>query len=225
MLFRSDVGLGAGTNAMATIHAVEAMGEEQRKRRLVLVSFENDLDSLRLALRHPLWFKHLRHAAPHALLAKNQWLSASGAVEWLLLPGDFATRKFDAPAPDVIFFDPFSFKVDSDLWTLAAFRELADVCEHKHTELFTYTYSTQVRAAMLAAGFHVAKGRATGPKAETTIGLSPLAAARHGHELLGAEWLSRWQRSEAQVPLGASGDDAWRAAVVGHPQFRDLPVV
>ena len=215
-----DVGLGAGTNAMATIHAVEAMDQERRKRRLVLVSFENDLDSLRLALRHPLWFKHLHHAAPHALLAKNQWLSPSGAIDWLLLPGDFAALKFDAPAPDVIFFDPFSFKVDSVLWTLAAFRELADVCKHKPTELFTYTYSTQVRAAMLAAGFHVAKGRATGPKAETTIGLSPLAAMRHGHELLGAEWLSRWQRSHAQVPLGAEGDDAWRSAVEEHPQFR-----
>ena len=217
-----DVGLGAGTNAMATIHAVEAMEPERRKRRLVLVSFENDLDSLRLALRHPLWFRHLHHQAPHALLAKNQWLSASGAIDWLLLPGDFARRKFDAPAPDVIFFDPFSFKVDSDLWTLPAFRELAEVCEHKHAELFTYTYSTQVRAAMLAAGFHVAKGRATGPKAETTIGLSPLAAAQHGHELLGPDWLQRWQRSHTQEPLGAAGDEAWRAAVVEHPQFRGV---
>ncbi|MEO7866884.1 MAG: MnmC family methyltransferase [Candidatus Eisenbacteria bacterium] len=101
--------------------------------------------------------------------------------------------------------------------------ELVDVCAHKHTELFTYTYSAQVRAAMLAAGFHVAKGRATGPKAETTIALSPLAATRHGHELLGAEWLSRWQRSDAQAPLGASGDDAWRTAVLEHPQFSNPP--
>ncbi len=109
-----DVGLGAGTNAMATIRAVEAMDQERRKRRLVLVSFENDLDSLRLALRHPLWFKHLHHAAPHALLAKNQWLSASGAIDWLLLQGDFAALKFDAPVPDVIYFDPFSFKAGRD---------------------------------------------------------------------------------------------------------------
>ena len=221
-----DVGLGAGANAMAAIQAVEAMDPERRKRRLLLVSFENDLDSLRLALRHSLWFKHLRHAAPNALLAKNQWLSASGTIDWCLMPGDFTARKFDAPPPDIIYFDPFSFKTDSGLWSLAAFRELADVCRHKHTELFTYTYSTQVRAAMLAAGFHVAKGRSTGPKAETTIGLSPLAATHHGHELLGVEWLGRWQRSDAQVPLGASGDDdAWRAAVVGHPQFRELPAI
>lgn len=215
-----DVGLGAGTNAMAAIHAVEAMDPQRRRRGLMLVSFENDLDSLRLALRHPLWFRHLRHAAPHALLAGNRWRSACGAIDWLLLPGDFATRKFEAAAPDIIFFDPFSLKVDRAMWTLPAFRELAEVCVHKHTELFTYTNSTQVRAAMLAAGFHVARGRATGPKSETTITLSPLAATRHRHELLGAEWLSRWERSEAQAPLGASGDDAWRAAVAGHPQFR-----
>jgi len=105
---------------------------------------------------------------------------------------------------------------------LQAFRELAQLCQHRATELFTYTYSTRVRAALLAAGFFVAKGRATGPKSETTIALSPLATALpHGRELLGAEWLSRWQRSDAQAPMGAgASDESWRAAVTGHPQFR-----
>jgi queuine tRNA-ribosyltransferase len=217
-----DVGLGAGANAMAAVLAVEAMNPEQRLRRLVLVSFENDLDSLKLALRHPLWFKHLRHAAPKQLLAKNQWLSPSGAVDWLLLPGDFTLRKFDAPPPDIVFFDPFSFKTDSALWTLASFRELAELCGNKAVELFTYTYSTRVRAAMLAAGFYVAKGCATGPKTETTIGLSSRAAALpHGRELLAADWFDKWQRSEAQAPLGVdAADESWRDAVVGHPQFR-----
>jgi queuine tRNA-ribosyltransferase len=220
-----DVGLGAGTNAMATILAVEAMNPDERKRRLVLVSFENDLDSLKLALRHTQWFKYLRHAAPTQLLAKNQWLSETSGIDWLLLPGDFSVRKFDAPPPDVVYFDPFSFKSDGVLWTLASFRELADVCRDKATELFTYTYSTSVRAAMLAAGFYVAKGRATGPKTETTIGLSPLAAARATHrELLGAEWLAKWSRSDAQAPFGASIEDSsWRIAVTAHPQFHRTP--
>ena len=121
-----------------------------------------------------------------------------------------------------MYFDPFSFKTDSELWTLASFRELAEVCRDKATELFTYTYSTRVRAAMLAAGFYVAKGRATGPKAETTIGLSPRAAALAKHrEFLGAQWLAKWERSEAQAPFGSSAEDSsWRSAVVSHPQFR-----
>jgi queuine tRNA-ribosyltransferase len=232
-----DVGLGAATNAMAAIQAVEAMRRSadllhtdrpHAARRLTLVSFETDLDSLKLALRHPAWFKHLRHAAPRGLLADNRWSSAAAGVDWLLLRGDFNSTKFTAPLPDVIFFDPFSFKTDSALWTLAAFRELAHLLSAKAVELFTYSYSTSVRAALLAAGFYVARGRGTGPKAETTIGLTPRAAVdadgrelSHGRELLGEEWLAKWRRSDAQAPLGTDSSDAsWRAALRGHPQFR-----
>jgi queuine tRNA-ribosyltransferase len=235
-----DVGLGAGANAMATVAAVEAMragraaagrneagGDRTGRdalpsRSMQLVSFENDLDSLILALRHPAWFKHLRHPAPRALLAENRWSSAQAGIEWVLQRGDFAEAKFAAALPDLIFFDPFSFKTDGGLWTLGAFRQLSQILGDKAVELFTYTYSTSVRAAMLAAGFYVAKGRGTGPKAETTIGLSPAAAAlAHGRELLGAEWLAKWGRSDAQAPLGVvDGDDSWREAVSGHPQFR-----
>lgn len=216
-----DVGLGAAANAMAAILAVEGSGIPPGGRQLTLVSFENDLDSLKLALDHVGWFKHLRHAAPRALLSGNRWSNVASTIEWLLLTGDFAVRKFDAALPDIIFFDPFSFKTDSALWTLPAFRELALVCRQKPVELFTYTYSTSVRAAMLAAGFYVAKGRATGAKSETSIGLSPAAAmAPHGHELLGAEWLAKWRRSDAQAPFGSDADDAsWHDAVSRHPQF------
>jgi queuine tRNA-ribosyltransferase len=220
-----DVGLGAAANAMAAILAAESLSSTSAARQLVLVSFESDLDSLKLALKHPRWFKHLRHAAPQALLSENRWTNSALTIDWLLLRGDFAALKFDAPSPDIIFFDPFSYKTDSALWTLAAFRELAQACLQKPVELFTYTYSTSVRAAMLAAGFYVAKGRGTGPKAETTIGLSPqAAAASHDRELLGQEWLARWRRSDAQAPYGSRADDAsWHEAVLKHPQFRQQP--
>ena len=216
-----DVGLGAAANAMAAILAVENLGTAVA-RPLMLVSFENDLDSLKLALDHPGWFTHLRHAAPRALLRDSRWNSSTSPIAWLLLNGDFAVRKFEAPPPDIIFFDPFSFKTDSALWTLSAFRELAKACKDKPAELFTYTYSTSVRAAMLAAGFYVAKGRATGPKGETTIGLSARAAAAvHGRELLGQEWLAKWARSDAQTPFGSDREDeSWREAILAHPQFK-----
>lgn len=208
---------------MAAIQSVEQhFGDEPSPRGLTLVSFENDMDSLVLALRHPAWFKHLRHAAPRRLLTNSRWVSANNAIEWQLLRGDFAANKFAAPLPDLIFFDPFSFKTDSALWTLMAFRELVNLVGAKPVELFTYSYSTSVRAAMLAAGFYVAKGRGTGPKAETTIGLTPPAvtAAAHGRELLGEEWLVKWRRSDAQAPMGAAAhDDSWREAVAKHPQF------
>jgi queuine tRNA-ribosyltransferase len=216
-----DVGLGAAANAMSAIRAVEDAAKPPESRQLTLVSFENDLDSLHLALEHMRWFKHLRHAAPRTLLTEGRWSSNTAPIEWSLLSGDFARRKFEAAPPDIIFFDPFSFKTDSSLWTLAAFRELAAACSRRPVELFTYTYSTRVRAAMLAAGFYVAKGRGTGPKAETTIGLLPCAAgAPQGHELLGADWLAKWRRSDAQAPFGSVEDDAsWLDAVISHPQF------
>ena len=217
-----DVGLGAAANAMAAILAVEGSAQEHPARRLTLVSFENDMDSLELALDHTRWFKHLRHAAPRSLLSGHRWTNETSAIDWSLLRGDFAVRKFDAPPPDIIFFDPFSIKTDGALWTLPAFRELASLCAHRPVELYTYTYSTSVRAAMLAAGFYVAKGRGTGPKAETTIGLSERAAmAPHQHELLGAEWLAKWRRSDAQAPFGSPAHEASElAAVFLHPQFR-----
>ncbi len=216
-----DVGLGAASNAMAVVHALESVAAGEPARRVQMVSFENDFDSLRLALRHPAWFKHLRHAAPRTLLDTHRWSSSDERIEWLLLPGDFSVCKWRAPAPDIVFFDPFSYKTDSALWTLAEFRGLAEVCADHACELFTYTYSTRVRAALLAAGFYVAKGRGTGPKAETTIGLSAAAArGSHGRELLGAEWLARWRRSDAAEPFGVPAEDeSWRVALVGHPQF------
>jgi queuine tRNA-ribosyltransferase len=217
-----DVGLGAAANAMSAIQAAE----RGAVRRLSLVSFENDLDALRLALRHPKWFTHLHHPAPGELLANERWSSRNSRIDWQLLRGDFARLKFEAPPPDIIFFDPFSFKTDGALWTMQAFRELATLCAGREVELFTYTYSTSVRAAMLAAGFCVAKGLGTGPKSETTVALSPLAAALpHGRELLGRDWLAKWNRSDARAPLGAAdGDESWVEAVSGHPQFSGLTV-
>lgn len=216
-----DVGLGAAANAMATVAAAEAIPAAERGRSLQIVSFENDLDSLRLALRHNRWFKHLRHAAPWQLRDTGRWQSPCASIEWILLEGDFAAQKFSAPVPDIVYFDPFSLKTDSALWTLASFTELAQICSEHATELFTYTYSTAARSTMLAAGFYVAKGRATGPKSETTVGLSPLAVTGiHAHELLGSEWLGRWQRSDAKSPLGIdAGDESWLRTIAEHPQF------
>ena len=96
-------------------------------------------------------------------------------------------------------------------------------------EFFTYTGSTAVRAALLAAGFYVARGRPIGDRAETTLAFTPAAvAAAEGafvlrHELLGAEWLERWQRSSARFPADVSVAEqaGFERAIATHPQFRD----
>src|SRR6185503_18887404 len=114
-----DVGLGAAHNAMALVRALDAAPAHAP---VEIVSFERDLDALRLALAHTGPFAHLRHPAPHLLGHRGRF--ERERLTWRLVEGDFLERFVAEPAPDVIFYDPFSSKVDSPLWSLAAFRAL-----------------------------------------------------------------------------------------------------
>ena len=195
------------------------------QRRLQLVSFENDLDSLQLALRHTHWFRHLRHAAPNELLATNRWENAAGSIEWLLLPGDFhAAQARCAGAGHRVLRSRSRSRPTARCGRCRRSANSQGLAQHKATELFTYTYSTRVRAALLAAGFFVAKGRATGPKLETTIALSPLASALpHGVSCSVPNGSANGSAATRRHHMGVvDADDSWRAAVTGHSQFRDL---
>jgi queuine tRNA-ribosyltransferase len=91
-------------------------------------------------------------------------------------------------------------------------------------ELYTYSNATAVRAALLHAGFWVAAGAGTGPKADTTIAFTTAnAAARHPGRppLLDATWLTRWRRSTARVPvdLDPQAGEAFATRIEAHPQF------
>ncbi|MSQ03356.1 MAG: tRNA guanosine(34) transglycosylase Tgt [Myxococcales bacterium] len=210
-----DVGLGAATNAMEVIRAWE---EAEATRPLHLVSFERDLDALRLALLHPHAFPRLRHGAPAALLAQGCWRSKRAAITWELRVGDALEALPQVPAPDLILWDPFSFKVDAPLWSLAAFRTVRAACRDKSTALYTYSNSTAVRVALLLAGFYVAPGVASGPKQQTTIAL----CEPDGRPLLGPAFLERWRRSAARWPTDVAPDQhaSLEAALLAHPQWR-----
>jgi queuine tRNA-ribosyltransferase len=90
-------------------------------------------------------------------------------LTWELMKGDFLVEFANAPAPDLVFYDPFSAKTDTALWSADVFARLAAHGGAKPMALFTYSASTAVRAALLWAGFRVAEGVGTGPKATTTI--------------------------------------------------------
>lgn len=219
-----DVGMGAGANVMAAIHAFEkeaALGKV--KARLRIFSFENDLDSLRLAANNPDDFKYLRHGAPHAILEKGEWASKKFPIEWKLLSGDFLQRYAEAEAPSIIFFDPFSYKTNRELWSLENLQKIFSHVDHSHraTELFTYSASTAVRASFLSAGFFVAKGKSTGPKGETTIALTKPALPWREADLLNSEWLERWERSEAKLPftIGTHEQESLLNKIRKHKQF------
>ncbi len=214
-----DVGLGAASNAMAVVQEFAGLAAPKKIR---IESFEIDLDPLRLALRHTHGFRHLRHAAPHALLESGSWQSPAGGLSWRLFEGDFLECHRDAEKPDLIFYDPFSTKVDSPLWTREAFAMLYRALDQKPAMLMTYSVSTLVRAILLSEGFYVGAGAATGPKSETTVAFRKEPDPHHQKSLLGAEWLARWERSGAKAPTGLDSADRehFEERVRRHPQFR-----
>ncbi len=197
-------------------------------RPLRIVSFECDLDPLKLAAKHASLFPHLRHGAPYKLLETGRWTHASGLLEWELHTGDFLDFLGMSPVPDLIYYDPFSAKTDTGLWTSAVFARIASHCVSKSAELYTYSAATAVRVALLTSGFTVAAGVGTGPKADTTIAFTQAAgaAAHPAHaRILGQEWLARWKRSGSKFPPSLSENEkpSFAQRFEALPQFA-LPV-
>lgn len=226
-----DVGLGAGSNAMASIQCFERCYEKNHGgalRPLRLVSFERDLDPLALAAKNPVSFPHLRHGAPLKLLHQGRWEHPSRLLQWELVAGDFRDRIESAPIPDLVFYDPFSYKTDAAMWTAEIFSRIAQHCSPKSAELYTYSASTAVRVALLRAAFFVAAGVGSGPKLETTIAFTRATGAEDHPlcpRLLGQEWLARWRRSGAKFPVTLQNDERpqFESFIERHHQFKMRP--
>lgn len=214
-----DVGLGAGSNALAAWRLSEALGS--RAHPLEIVSFERRLDALELAL-HPenaadFGFTGDAYTAADALLREGEhrashtsWRLVEGA-----LPGSLAGEP-DARA-DVVFWDPFSPRANPELWTMAAFAALRRCCSERAT-VHTYSGATATRSALLLAGFAVGVGPSTGANKFSTC------AAARAEQLaspLDLRWLERLGRSSAPWPSDAPADALARVAAM--PQFALRP--
>ena len=226
-----DVGLGAASNAMAALHCFKKILAEHGAaalRPLRLVSFEVDLDPLKLAAKFASHFPHLRHGAPQAILEHGRWQHASGLLEWELHHGDFLGYLESSKIPDDIYYDPFSAKTDTGLWKPEVFARIQRHCAPKSAALYTYSSATAVRVSLLTAGFYVAEGVGTGPKVDTTLAFTRAdGAAQHpaAPKLLGAEWLGRWRRSGSKFPASMIEEEkpAFERCIESHPQFAALP--
>lgn len=214
-----DVGLGAAHNSMAVIHEFL---DKEFEGKIRIVSFENDTDPLKLALRNAHFFPHLHHAAPVELLKHNRWVSPKGNIEWELFHGDFSNTFQGAPKPHVIFYDPFSIHTNVELWSEEAFSRIFKYCHGNEVQLLNYSASTAVRATLLAVGFFVGYGPATGPKSTTTVAFNEASLAKKLEAtLLGEEWIARWERSDAKVArtLSKSDEKEFEERIRGHEQF------
>lgn len=224
-----DVGLGAASNAIAAWGLSESLPGSAR--RLEIVSFDNTLEPLELALRP-------EHADSFGLTARTGDATAADAraaattllregrhetprTTWRLGLGDFRDRLAIEPAAsaDVVFWDFFSPRAHPHLWTVGAFRDLRRVCRAGAT-VHTYSTATAFRAAMLLAGFAVGVGGKSGDRVETTIAATELADLA---EPLGERWLARLERSSAPFPDDVPDDKMARADALSRvracPQF------
>lgn len=212
-----DVGLGAATNAMQCIHTIETLAETYSP--VVIYSFERDLDPLRLALANSGIFPYIKHPAPEELLTTGEWLSHRRRISWRLIRGDFLSKLHQAPPPDIIWYDPFSYKVDPTPWTSEALKHVLGVTQTHPCSLYTYTASTAIRAGMLLAGWYVGRGTGTTTRRESTVAFSPSQVhSLRKDALLDQSWLTKWKKSSAKRPFGEVPHD-FEHKILHHPQF------
>ncbi len=215
-----DVGLGAAHNAMSLIHHFNETGDNQNPRNIELVSFENNLDALKLVLFNPGYFPHICHAAPNALLKNAIW-NNKAHLSWRLVVDDFwkAIEQKELSKPNVIFWDPFSSQSNPNFWTREAFTLLKNFAAPNAT-LSTYSSSTLQRIQMLLAGWYVYEGPKSGPKESTTrASISPVS--NWNSTILTGEFLEKLTRSEKDNPkfykdIGAAST---LNRLKSHPQF------
>ncbi len=213
-----DVGLGAAANALAALHCARAL---ESRRPLRLVSFERDLGLLQFALDNAHHFPHFKGfgSAVRSILQTGQWIE--DGIAWELRHGDFVSLiDREVTRADVIFYDPYSFKKNQEMWLPSVFAKVREKCSPTGM-LFTYSRATPIRVGMLLSGFFVGTGVATGSKDETTQASVRLEDLENP---LGQAWLNKWQRSHSPNAPGAGDEDlaATQAFVLSHSQFSSL---
>ena len=218
-----DVGLGAASNAIAAWRVSESL--PKAARRLEIVSFDHDLDALKLALEpqhaEAFGFSEKDGAQPAATALLTDGRHETPRTTWRLAFGEFLdslTREPPASA-DIVFWDMFTRGANPHLWTVSAFRSLRSACRAGAT-LHTYTSATSARSGLLLAGFAVGVGGRIGDREQTTV------AATNPADLaqpLDARWLARLARSSAAFPTDVPDDDHSRAEALARvraqPQF------
>lgn len=211
-----DVGLGAASNAIAAWRVSESL--PVTARRLEIVSFDNVLTALELALQpenaSSFGLTDAAYTAARGLLDSGRHETAR--TTWRLSLGDFPATiaRERAASADIVFWDFYSSKTHPDLWTVSTFRALRRACRDGAT-MHTYSTATSMRAGLLLAGFAAGVGGSTGSRTETTI------AATNEAELerpLDARWLTRLARSTAAFPNDVPTDEAARAEALGRVQ-------
>jgi len=199
-----DVGLGAGSNAIAAWKLSERMPASAS--RLEIVSFERSVSALTLALadEHASSFGFEGEAGRAARALLDTGAHEAPRTRWRLVIGELPSTLASEPgsSADVVFWDPFSPRANPSLWTMAAFTALRRLCR-AGTTVHTYSAATATRSALLLAGFAVGAGEATLEGKQTTTAAVSVGDLQRP---LDRRWLQRLARSSAPFPPDAPAD-------------------
>lgn len=196
-----DVGLGAGANAVAAIESLHGTGTSHGAE---IHSFDCTDEPLAFALRHAEDLEYPVRWLGVIMELLETGTAAAGCMRWHFHRGDFRQMIMESkmsalPAPDAIFYDPYSPAANPGMWTLEHFGRLrALVDASRHCTLTSYSRSTSVRVTLALAGFHIGRGGSTGEKDETTVAATHRELLAHP---LGLDWLERVERSTRGAPL------------------------
>jgi queuine tRNA-ribosyltransferase len=202
-----DVGLGAASNALAALRVSESLSSG---RRLSMLSFERTLAPMQFALEN----QFVDRTSARALAGLVSGFEST-RTSWQLRLGDLREQLARCPdaGADIVFWDPWSPRVEPALWGVATFTALRRVCREGAT-VHTFSGATMVRAGLLLAGFAVGLGPALGPKQKRST--MAAVSARDLTEPLNRSWLRDLNDSGLPDDAPANALELLHAA----PQFR-----
>ena len=193
-----DVGLGAAANALAALACAQSISHSRPFR---IISFERDLELLHFACEHAYRFEHFKGYENALQLILNQGNWSDGNISWELRQGNFLEKiETEIYKPHLIFFDPYSPKVNNEMWTLECFKKIRAISRAESeggTSFYTYSQATHIRVALMRAGFFVGYGSSTGLKAETTQAATQFQQLKSP---LAKIWFDRWEKSTLRYP-------------------------
>lgn len=212
-----DVGLGAGSNAVAAWRLAATL--PGRRRTLHVVSFDRSGAAMELALSpvHAAAFGLDGEVGEAARVLLADGRAARVHATWELRLGELPETLAAEPAAcaDVVFWDPFSPAANPELWRVQSFTALCRLCAEGAT-VHTYSGATATRSALLLAGFAVGAGEPIGPGRVATTASTRVADLLRP---LDRRWLQRLARSSAAFPPDAPADALERIRAL--PQFTE----
>ncbi len=175
-----DVCFGLGYNTVTFIN--EALSENP-KAELKIVSFEFDISVIEKSLKldwkaFNKWKWVLREALRNRRCEKGVLVLSTEtpqiSLKVYITEGREFLKRFSCKYEnfaDAVFHDPFSPKVNPELWTYEFFKGIRRMTKESGI-LATYSASTAVRRALHMAGFGVKEGVALGRKSKSTVASS-----------------------------------------------------